>query len=817
MNIYIELLIAALLPVIFTILLDVINKKTSFSKLPYVVKQIVYGIVFGGIAVLGTEYGVPFNGSQVNCRDAAVLTAGLVYGAPAGIIAGLIGGIERYFAVYWGIGTYTRIACSVSTMFAGFYSAFLRKFMFDDHKPSIGLSFAIGMVMEVFHMTMVFLTNMSDSQHAMEIVQTCSVIMIPANSISIMLATGISKLINKEVKHKSSQLSISQTIQRWLLVSVAIVFILTTAFTYRLQTSIADKQVSNQLMISIYDLTADIETVSNNNLLLITKNVADVVDSYSDMNKLCVDYGVVEINVVNKDGIIVRSNIDGFNGFDMKVGKQSSEFMCLLNDKDEFVQDFGPISADGDVYRKYAGVKKDDGFVQVGYNEIQLRSSIANQVKISANNKHVGESGYIIISDKGLKIVSSPEDHRYSTLDKYGFDSNSKANIVNRGIIDGEDCFYIYTSVEGYYIVSILSVNEAYSTRNTAIFVNTFMEILVFAVLFGLIYFLIKLVVVDRIDDVNKSLNKITNGDLNEIINVNTNHEFVILSKDINQTVDKLKEYIAEANARIDAEIQYAKNIQENALPHVFPNDQKYELFALMDAAKGVGGDFYDFYKTSRHGVNFMIADVSGKGIPGAMFMMRAKSELHALTETGIPVNDVFTYGNERLCEGNDAGMFVTAWEGNINLDTGEVHYANAGHNPPVLMRADGTCEYVRGKAGFVLAGMEGVKYKAQELQLNEGDILFLYTDGVVEATNTNKELYGEDRLIDCLRGIDRDVSMEYLCCEVIGDVGRFVGDAEQFDDITMMALKYKGCHGEKEKSTIGAYTLSGKLEETDN
>ena len=792
MDVYGRLFLAGLLPALMTAIYIALDKHTFFNQLPYKAKQIIYGISFGIIAIIGTEYGIAYNGAQVNVRDAAVLVAGLVFGAPAGIIAGLIGGIERYFAVYWGVGTYTQIACTISTILAGFYSAALRKHMFDNYKPSWSLAFVIGLVMEVFHMTMVFITNMSDTEQAMRIVATCSVVMIPANALSTMISVVVAQAMTNGFKKTEDQVSVSQTIQRWLLACVALMFIVTTTFTYRMQTEIADQQIKDQLNIAINDLAADIEDASANNLLTLTYEIKDSLGSKS-LAELCEEFDVAEINIVDSNGKIIESSYEPYVGFDMLAGEQSREFACLLNGEKEYVQDYGPVSADSNVYRKYSGIVYGDGFLQVGYSAEEFQTDIANQIKIAANNKHVGKTGYIVIADKDFNIVSASKEHNCETIEEFGFSIDIEPNTIIQGIVDGEEVYYTYDEVEGYYIASVITKDEGFKVRNVAMYVNTFMEILAFAVMFAMIYQLIKRVVVNKIDDVNKSLSKITNGDLDEIVNVNSNHEFVVLSKDINQTVGKLKEYIDEANARIDTEIQYAKNIQENALPHTFPNDNKYEIYALMEAAKGVGGDFYDFYKTTRHGVNFMIADVSGKGIPGAMFMMRAKAELHTLTETGIPVSDVFTYGNNRLCEGNEAGMFVTAWEGNINLETGEVQYANAGHNPPVLMRTDGTCELLKGKAGFVLAGMEDYQYKQQEIKMNEGDILFLYTDGVVEATNENNELYGEERLLKCLSSKDKSVSMEYLCCEIIGDVGRFVGEAEQFDDITMLALKYKG------------------------
>lgn len=810
MNAYGSLFIATLFPTIATIAFVLLGKIKYFDMIPKGVKQAIYGITFGLIAVWGTENGIPINGAVANVRDGAVLTAGLVFGAPAGIIAGLVGGIERYFAVYWGVGSYTQIACSISTAIAGFYSAILRKKMFDDETPSYSLALAIGIVMEVFHLSMVFLTNMSDVETAMSVVKACTLPMVPTNGLSVMIAVFAAKFF-ADTEEDDKLKTISQLIQVGLLISVVIIFVITTAFNYRMQSQITDEQVKSQLVQAIDDLAADVEDASSDHLLEKTKEISKNVNE--DINELAEKYGVIEINFVDTNGIIYKSTNQDLIGTDMRLDEKSAEFMCLLSNENEYVQEYGPISPNSNVYRKYVGIKNTSGFVQVGYSAEQFQEDIASRVTNAANNKHIGSTGYVIIADKDLNVVGSPEDHRYDTIADYGFDVNAKANTLNEGTVDDEDVKYVYTEAEGYFIVSILPIEEGYKVRSVATYVNVFMEIIAFAVLFVMVYNLIKSIVVANINRINTSLAKIIDGDLDEVVDVNQTSEFSELSNDINLTVDKLKTFIAEAKARIDAEIDYAKNIQESALPHAFPNDNKYEIFALMEAAKGVGGDFYDFYKTTRHGVNFMIADVSGKGIPGAMFMMRAKAELHTLTETGIPVNEVFTYGNERLCEGNDAGMFVTAWEGNINLETGEVRFANAGHNPPVIMRTDGTVEYIRGKAGFVLAGMEGVKYTLQNLQMNEGDVIFLYTDGVVEATNKDNELYGEDRLLECLKRIDiNQVSMDYLCCEVIGSVGQFVGEAEQFDDITMLALKYKGNHENEDHSLskTNMYTLGG-------
>ena len=795
---YIKLGIAALLPVAAAVLLYLLERETPLGKLKSSIKQVIFGIIFGALAIIGTEWGIPMNGAQVNCRDAAVIVAGLLFGAPAGIIAGLIGGFERWIAVAWGIGTFTRVACTVSTIIAGFYAAALRKFMFEGKKPGWLISFAAGVVMEVFHLTMVFITNMAAPEKAMAVVKACSAPMIIANGVSVLLAAIILTILAKDgifdFGFRRDRVRISQTIQRWLLVTVILAFAVTSYFVYSLQARIADSQTDSQLSLALEEVTSDIRDTSNQNLIALTNKIAKEVGT-DTLTNIARKYEVTEIDVVDRNGIIVDSTAPDFIGFDMASGEQSAEFLCLLKDIAVYTQDYGPISYDASIMRKYGGVKTADGFVQVGYDAAQFQQDIDTQVIGMTKNRHVGNTGYVLILDEQLQLISVPEKVKYRSFPELSALEEHLPNITFELTLIGEPCFCRYHMTEGYYVVSILPQEEALQMRNIALYVNTFMEILVFGALFALIYLLIKKVVVNQIKDINFSLAQITGGDLGVVVDVRSNEEFASLSDDINSTVDTLKHYIDEASARIDAELEFAKNIQASALPSSFPAYPKrkdFDIYASMNPAKEVGGDFYDFYMTDSDKLHFLIADVSGKGIPAAMFMMRAKTELKSLTESGAAINDVFTHGNMALCEGNDAGMFVTAWQGGIDLSSGLVRFANAGHNPPLVRHADGKFEYLRSRAGFVLAGMEGVNYKAQELQLAPGDIVYLYTDGVTEATDANKELYGEERLLSAINSREFE-SMEELCRFVKADVDAFVGEAPQFDDITMVALKYIG------------------------
>jgi sigma-B regulation protein RsbU (phosphoserine phosphatase) len=337
---------------------------------------------------------------------------------------------------------------------------------------------------------------------------------------------------------------------------------------------------------------------------------------------------------------------------------------------------------------------------------------------------------------------------------------------------------------------------EAMFMRDASIYTSIFMQVIIFATLFVFIYILIKRVIINNLQKINDTLGRITKGDLNVTVDVRSNEEFSSLSDDINSTVSTLKRYIAEAAARIDKELEYAKQIQLSALPTNFPQGEDYSIYAEMIAAKEVGGDFYDFYKLSDTTVAFLAADVSGKGIPAAMFMMTAKTIIKDLAERGMAVNDIFTMANEKLCENNESGMFVTAWMGILDLTTGNVQFANAGHNPPLLKRVDGSFEYLKTRAGFVLAGMEGIHYRVGEITLNPGDRLFLYTDGVPEATNSYNKLYGEDRLLSFMNQ-NASIEATKLLPALKNNIDEFVGEAPQFDDITMLMLDYKPKKGD--------------------
>ena len=258
------------------------------------------------------------------------------------------------------------------------------------------------------------------------------------------------------------------------------------------------------------------------------------------------------------------------------------------------------------------------------------------------------------------------------------------------------------------------------------------------------------------------------------------------------------QENMIREQERIVKELSTARQIQSSVLPHIFPpfpDRKEIDLYASMDPARDVGGDFYDFFFVDEDHLCLVIADVSGKGIPAALFMMFAKRIIEDFARIDHSASEILEKTNELLCSNNQADMFVTVWLGILEISTGRLKAANAGHEYPAIRKKDGRFELYKDKHGFVIGGMEDVRYKEYSFQMNQGDKLFVYTDGVPEATAAGGEMFGTERMIAALNSCAEGSPMEILR-EVRSAVDAFVGDAEQFDDLTMMCLEYRGPRG---------------------
>ena len=266
------------------------------------------------------------------------------------------------------------------------------------------------------------------------------------------------------------------------------------------------------------------------------------------------------------------------------------------------------------------------------------------------------------------------------------------------------------------------------------------------------------------------------------------------LAREIDDHLDRIRTITAEKE-RIGTELALATKIQAAMLPHIFPpfpDRSEFDIFASMDPAKEVGGDFYDFFLIDDDHLCMVMADVSGKGIPAALFMMASKIILQSCAMLGQSPAEILTKTNEAICSKNPENMFVTVWLGVLELSTGKLTAANAGHEYPIIKQPNGSFELFRDRHGFVLGGMAGARYRAYELQMAPGAKIFVYTDGVAEAKNASKIMFGTERTIAALNE-QPDAAPEQLLKNVRRAVDGFVKDAEQFDDLTMLCLEYKG------------------------
>ena len=382
------------------------------------------------------------------------------------------------------------------------------------------------------------------------------------------------------------------------------------------------------------------------------------------------------------------------------------------------------------------------------------------------------------------KEISASGDMSMMVYVSYS-DSTSEIDLGYMRAVKPRDDLYIMMARPSTMIFANRSVTMLWTS------LSTFALLLVVYLLASRILYR---TVIGPVERTNASLGKITMGDLDEMVVEVGSVEFASLSAGINTCVDALKEYAAESARRIERDLATARAIQEGALPRVFPafpGIDSVDLYASMDAAKEVGGDFYDFFPIDDDTVGFLIADVSGKGIPGALFMMAAKTEIGNRMQAGMELSEAISGANQYLCAHNEAGMFVTVWAATLKWKTGELTYVNAGHNFPLLRHGQGgTWEWLTKKCGLFLGTFDVAKYRQETLMLEPGDELVLYTDGVNEAFSINEEEYGNDRLEEFL-SVHADLRPKEMVEQLRADVAKWAEGTEQSDDVTILAVEY--------------------------
>lgn len=383
-----------------------------------------------------------------------------------------------------------------------------------------------------------------------------------------------------------------------------------------------------------------------------------------------------------------------------------------------------------------------------------------------------------------------------------------------------DEYFVRYSKKYGYLTSSILPVKDSGDKTVALLFVDVHMEVIVstlvgyiFRVLvisaallavFGICYFIfMKRCIIEPIKVIKQNAYDFeeSDGQLTDTLSlVRTGDEIQELAETISSMEHAIVRYIAHIERvtaekeRIGAELSVATQIQADMLPRIFPafpGRKEFDIYASMTPAREVGGDFYDFFLVDENHLAMVMADVSGKGVPAALFMVIAKTLIKNSAQTGKTPAEILADVNDRLCEGNEAELFVTVWLAVLEISTGKGTAANAGHEHPILRRQGGKYELVKYRHSPAVATMEGLIFKEHEFELNPGDSFFVYTDGIPEANNKEHELFGTERMLDVLNRMP-DAEPKKVLENVMEGINDFTAGAEQFDDITMMSFLYR-------------------------
>lgn len=344
----------------------------------------------------------------------------------------------------------------------------------------------------------------------------------------------------------------------------------------------------------------------------------------------------------------------------------------------------------------------------------------------------------------------------------------------------------------GMVLIICLPKSEMFKDVNKFYFAMLVIMLLLGLIIPALLYYSLKRYIVNPIDKLTDIAHKVSKGQDVEI-KLEKPEEFAQLASTFDKMTKDIK-LITKEKVKINSELSIAKTIQASSLPNVFPpfpDRPEFDIYASMEPAKEVGGDFYDFYLIDKDNLMFLVADVSGKGIPAALFMMTVKTLINNMSQMGYTPKQLIESINKKICESNKSGLFVTLLAGIVNIKTGATSLINCGHNPPLIKRQDGEYQYIRLRPNIVLGLFEDSQYHIYETTLNSGDIIFTYTDGITESTNLQEEMYGEERLQACLNENRYDNDVKDIVNNVKTDIKNYVGSAPQSDDVTMLVFKY--------------------------
>ena len=611
--------------------------------------------------------------------------------------------------------------------------------------------------------------------------------------------------------------TIRAAFRKKLLLLVVCAFAVTFSIAYYMQTLQADERARSYLageLEFICDRVKNsrysgqqLKVMLNDDLVakarsfaLMLKLQPDIAANQKILQESCEDFNLAGVRITDATGEIVAGYPEYYVGqFNYGKHKETLKYMPLIKNKELVIVDGPRLSSDlrADYYM-YVGVARLDepGLIQIATEATEYMKYLdAVSYRALVADYNIGDMGQSYIFDKtGTAVGATMEKQVGLNLEQLHL--NQEKYEMLTGFFkttpkDGVPSLCAYDKHDDYMVIATYPESEIYAKRNSLLAWNGVLYFLLFLAVYALVSLLLETAVVKNIFNVNKSLSEITEGNLDEKVNVRDYQEFGMLSNGINSTVDALKKAIAEAAARLDRELEMGRIIQSSSLPNKFPpwpEIKDFDIFADMQMATQVGGDFYDFFLIGDK-LGFAIGDVSGHGVPAALYEMTARTHIKNLMLEDGDLGAEFAQINNLLCDNNEAMMFVTVFAGVLDYKTGLLTCINAGHNKP-LLKQDGKYDWLMERSGLLMGSMDHVKYKPFTRQLKHGDVLYIYTDGITEANNKADEMFGNDRLQNLLNSDTTD-DVTVITESIKKAVHDFSEGLEPADDQTMLVIKW--------------------------
>lgn len=596
----------------------------------------------------------------------------------------------------------------------------------------------------------------------------------------------------------------------WLFALLLSVFVVTGALAYFYFTHHAEERAAQTMSTRLSDLmelirhaeagTQHVMEMNDAGALQRTRALAELLRLNPALLKhqealqgICNELGAAQIVVTDASGEVIASVPEHLVGYRLGEHEQSQEFMACVDDADAEICQRPHANGQEKLTMQYTGVHRRDarGVVQLGIvtpHEQVVRAD-ASFGKLAANFS-LGENGRIVAFRGGALL--SGGSLPCSEAELLALPVGKAVPLV----LQGED-FYAYAmEQEGYRLVGVLPAADVYRSRGGVLRSLLLSNLVLFLLMFAAVFYLLQYYVVRSIKRVDESLRHITEGDLDtRVMVVGDTPEMIRLSTGLNAMLDALQYYAEEKRENMQRELELARSIQMSAIPGkfpAFPNRAEFDLYAVCAPALTVGGDFYDFFLIDENHLCFMVADCSENGIPAALYMMSSLSVIRSHARTGADPVTLMTETNRALCEGGKGkDIHMSLFYGELEISSGRVRYANAGSSHALLQHAGGAFERLSVKSGMVLGVYDAAEYAEGELQLEVGDRIFLYTEGVLSSSDAENTPFGEMRLQEALGMPAARVSDVLL--QVRSSLRRFMGEAEQRQDVTMLALEFQG------------------------